>query len=297
MVMGARGSGRGPSAFVKTIFRAIRGSLGRFLAIMGIVALGCGFYAGLQMAGPDMRIAADEYYDDTNLYDVRVISTMGLSDEDVRRVGDAAGASEVMPAKTCDALIRLDREQLVMRFGTVDAKDPLSLRAISGVSLGASEMNQIRLVEGTWPQSSDECVVSCDGKVPGTHVGATIEVLSGTTDLTDVLRTRTFKVVGLVSSSNYPYTGNFGSTSLGSGVVGLYGYLAPSAFVDDMPYTEIYLRVSGARAYESGSAAYEREVGSVLGALDARRDALAAGRLADVRAKALGELADGRAEY
>ena len=294
--MGARGSGRGPSAFVKTIFRAIRGSLGRFLAIMGIVALGCGFYAGLQMCGPDMRIAADEYYDATNLYDVRIVSTMGLTDEDVKRVGNATGVSEAMPARTCDALIRIDRERLVMRFGTVDAKDSLSPWAMSGVS-GTSEMNRIRLVEGAWPQSSDECVVTSEGKIPGVHVGATIEVLTGTTDLTDVLRTRTFKVVGLVTSSSYPYTGGFGSTTLGSGVVQLYGYLPPAAFVGDMPYTELYLRVSGALAYESGSYAYEREVGSVLSTLEARRDALAAGRLADVRAKALGELADGRAEY
>lgn len=295
--MGVRGSGRGPSAFAKTIFRAIRGSLGRFLAIMGIVALGCGFYAGLQMCGPDMRIAADEYYDGTNLYDVRIVSTMGLTNEDVKRVEHATGVSEIMPTMTCDALVRLDRDQLVIRFGTVDASDPLSPWAMSGVSGGASEMNQVRLVEGTWPRSSDECVITSDGKFPGVRVGATIEVLAGTTDLTDVLRTRTFRVVGLVSSSSYPYTGGFGSTSLGSGVVGLYGYLPPAAFVGDMPYTELYLRVSGARAYESGSSAYEREVGSVLDALRAQRDALAAGRLADVRAKALGELADGRAEY
>ena len=295
--MGARGSGRGPSAFVKTIFRAIRGSLGRFLAIMGIVALGCGFYAGLQMCGPDMRIAADEYYDGTNLYDVRVVSTMGLTDEDVKRVGDATGASEVMPAKSCDALVRLGRDQVVMRFGTVDAKDPLSPWAMSGLAGASSEMNRVRLVEGAWPRSTDECAVTSDSKLPGVRVGETIEVLTGTTDLADVLRTRTFKVVGLVTSSSYPYTGNFGSTSLGSGVVGLYGYLPPAAFVDDMPYTELYLRVSGAQAYESGSAAYKREVGSILGTLETRRDSLAAGRLADVRAKALAELSDGRAEY
>ena len=295
--MGARGSSRGLPAFVKTIFRSIRGSLGRFLAIMGIVALGCGFYAGLQMCGPDMRIAADEYYDGTNLYDVRIISTMGLTDEDVKRVERATGVSEVMPSMTCDALVRIGRDQLVVRFGTVDASDPLSPWAMSGVSGKTSGMNQVRLVEGTWPRSSDECVITSEGKFPGAQVGASIEVLAGTTDLTDVLRTRTFKVVGLVSSSSYPYTGNFGSTSLGSGVVGLYGYLPPSAFVSDMPYTEMYLRVSGAAAYESGSAGYEREVDSVLDVLRAQRDALAAGRLSDVRAKALKELDDGRAEY
>lgn len=53
----------GRSAYMTEVARSVRGSLGRFLAILGIVALGCGFYAGLQMCGPDMRIAADRWYD------------------------------------------------------------------------------------------------------------------------------------------------------------------------------------------------------------------------------------------
>ena len=71
------------SAFSIQILRSIKGSLGRFLAIMGIVALGCGFYAGLRMTAPDMDMAADEYYDQTNLMDIRVVSTMGLTDDSI----------------------------------------------------------------------------------------------------------------------------------------------------------------------------------------------------------------------
>ena len=63
------------SAFLKDVLRSVRGSLGRFLAIMGISALGCGFYAGLQMSGPDMRAAGDAFYDGTSLYDIRLVST------------------------------------------------------------------------------------------------------------------------------------------------------------------------------------------------------------------------------
>ena len=73
-------------AFAKIVRRSIRGSLGRFLAIIGIVALGCGFFAGLQMSGADMRVAADRYYDGTNLWDIRLISTLGFSDDDPHNV-------------------------------------------------------------------------------------------------------------------------------------------------------------------------------------------------------------------
>ena len=62
------------------VFRSIRDSLGRFLAILLIVALGCGFYAGLRMTGPDMRIMADDWYDGTHLYDIEVLSDDGLKD-------------------------------------------------------------------------------------------------------------------------------------------------------------------------------------------------------------------------
>ena len=86
------------SAYVTEILRSIKGSLGRFLAITGIVALGCGFYAGLLMCGPDMRAAADALYDGTNLYDIRLVSTMGFTRADAERVRDIAGVRAAMPA-------------------------------------------------------------------------------------------------------------------------------------------------------------------------------------------------------
>ena len=86
------------SAFAKDIIRSIRGSLGRFLAIMGIVALGCGFYAGLQMCGPNMRADADALYDGTNLWDIRLISTLGFGEADVERVRAVAACEALMHA-------------------------------------------------------------------------------------------------------------------------------------------------------------------------------------------------------
>ena len=100
------------SAFVKDLVRSVRGSLGRFLAIMGISALGCGFYAGLQMSGPDMRAAGDAFYDGTSLYDIRLVSTLGFTDEDVRRVAPVEGVGATMPAvtvRTCPSRIPPDR--------------------------------------------------------------------------------------------------------------------------------------------------------------------------------------------
>ena len=80
-------------AFNKDIVRSIRHSLGRFVAIAAIVALGCGFYAGLRMTAPDMKLAADAYYDGTDLMDIGVVSTLGLTDEDIEALRDVPGVS------------------------------------------------------------------------------------------------------------------------------------------------------------------------------------------------------------
>ena len=76
------------NAFSKGVLRSITHSLGRFLAIAVIAALGTGFYAGLRMTGPDMRLAADQYFDATRMADLRVVSTLGLSDESLDMLRD-----------------------------------------------------------------------------------------------------------------------------------------------------------------------------------------------------------------
>ncbi len=288
------------TAFTKTILRSIRGSLGRFLAILGIVALGCGFFAGLLMSGPDMRAAANELYDGTNLYDLRLVSTLGFTEKDVERVRQTEGIAGIMPAISCDVMARLGKEQLAMRMSSLDvdaARDGEEQGASVVLSADGNYLNRVFLREGRWPQAADECVLTADKPVVDVGVGSSIEVLFGTVDLGDVLRERTFRVVGLVSASNYPYTGSFGSTTLGSGMIGQYAFVSPTAFVEDAPFTEIYLRVAGASAYESGSDAYQAVVDEVTDRLEQMAPALASARLGDVRAEAQDEVDEGREEY
>ncbi len=249
------------SAFAKGVARSIRGTLGRFLAIMGIVALGCGFYAGLQMCGPDMRAAGDAWYDGTGVWDLRLISTLGFSDDDVARVEGIEGVEAAMPSVTFDAMAHLGSEQSVVRLGSLDVADAKASTVVSAYEVDSQNdayLNRLFLREGTWPAGPDECVASADDPSHLLGVGDTVTLLYGTSDLGDVVKSRQLKVVGTVSSSNYPYTGSFGSTTLGSGMVDQYLYLAPEAFVDSMPYTEIYVKVAGAAAEASESDDYFR---------------------------------------
>ena len=288
------------SAFATEVLRSIKGSMGRFLAITGIVALGCGFYAGLQMCGPDMRAAADALYDGTNLYDVRLISTLGFTRADAERVRSIMGVRATMPAVSVDAMARLADEQMAVRISSLDvdaASESDEQGASAILSDDGSYLNRVFLREGNWPQEAGECVITADKAVAGLGIGDVIEVSYGTTRLDDVLSTRSFKVVGTVSSSSYPYTGSFGSTTLGTGMIGEYLYVAPSSFVEDVPYTEMYLTVEGAQQLESGSDAYQELVDAVVRRIEDHADELAEARRDDIVSVAQAELDQARADY
>lgn len=285
------------SAFAKGVLRSIRGSLGRFLAIMGIVALGCGFYAGLQMCGPNMRLAADRYYDETQLWDLRVVSTLGFKDADVKRIASTEGVSAAMASHTVDVMARLGNEQVAVRISSLGSKTATTLTAVdAGGRLGGSPVvNRLILREGRWPTSAEECVVSAD--VSGASVNDRVEVLSGGADHDRGLRVRKLVVVGTVSSSNYVYTGNLGSTSLASGKIEQCLFVTDDAFGEDTPYTDVYLKVSGADGLQSSSDAYEEKVSEVKRRMEAHSGDLSRARQADLKAQAQVTLNEKVKEY
>jgi putative ABC transport system permease protein len=292
------GGRRARSAFATGVLRSIRSSLGRFLAIMGIVALGCGFYAGLKMCGPDMRLAADELYDGTGLWDLRVVSTLGLDDADVARVAGVEGVGAAMPSRTVDAMARVADEQVAVRISSLDAAAAAasSCDESSSATDDPSYLNRPLLREGSWPSAPDECVVSADG-AGGLSVGDAVTVLYGTSSLDDELETRSFTVTGRVVAPDYVYTGSYGSTTLGSGSVEHYLYVPEGAFLEDAPYTEVYLEVAGAASERSGSDAYGSAVGEVKGRIEGSSDELAAERQGELRRRAQGELDEKVREY
>jgi len=269
----------GRSAYMLEIARGVRGSLGRFLAILGIVALGCGFYAGLRMCGPDMRIAADRWYDGCALWDLRVVSSQGLDDAAVARLRKVDGVEAAMPARTVDVMAEAAGKSVAVRVSSVDADAARASRASGPFAVKSSKddyLNRARLASGRWPRAAGECVASADSTTSPLRVGDVVRVTSSAGDVDSVLVRRTLTVVGTVSSPDYPYTGSFGTTTLGDGTIGQYVYVTDATFSKDVPYTAAYLAVEGARGLESGSSAYERRVDAVAGRV--RRTAVAAAR-------------------
>ena len=150
------------SAFGKDLRRSITHSWGRFLAIAIIAALGAGFYAGLRMTGPDMRLAGDEYYDGTSLADVRVVSTIGFDEAQIDALRDVEGVSAVMPAREADAISELDGVQYTLCFQSLDVDAAQASTCDDGFTVQSSDdsyLNRPVLKSGTWPTKSDECLL------------------------------------------------------------------------------------------------------------------------------------------
>ena len=266
-----------PHALFTEITRTIKGSLARFLAIAGIVALGCGFFAGLKMASPDMQEAAHTFYANQHLYDLRVISTLGLSEKDVHALASVEGVEAVMPSRTVDVMATLTSSQSTARVS----------------SFRSGELNQPIVVEGRLPQGPYECVMSADPKKRADiSLGQQIELPDTSNGVH--LKGGSYTVVGFVNAPTYPYVSNFGTTSLGNGIVQQFVYVTEDAFANDDPYTEVYLTVQGATRYKSGSSAYQSAVDSVAERIAQMNPSLAALRLQELKDDAQAQLDEAR---
>lgn len=266
-----------PRALFTEITRTIKGSLARFLAIAGIVALGCGFFAGLKMASPDMQEAAHAFYANQHLYDLRVISTLGLSEKDVSALASVEGVETVMPSRTVDVMATLTSSQSTARVS----------------SFRPGELNRPIVVEGRLPQGPYECVMSADPKKRADiSLGQQIELPDTSNGVH--LKGGSYTVVGFVNAPTYPYVSNFGTTSLGNGIVQQFVYVTEDAFADDDPYTEVYLTVQDATRYKSGSSAYQSAVDSVVERITQMNPSLAALRLQELKDDAQAQLDEAR---
>lgn len=273
----------------KSIFRTIRSSLSRFLAILAIVALGVGFFAGLLSSPVDMRISADYYYDDTHMYDVKVVSTLGLTENDLSAVQAVEGVEAAMPAYDTDLVLVSEQEDSKHYTARMHSLPEDTSPQAEGY------LNQLTLVEGRFPEAAGECVVvlrkSFDGETD--WIGQKLMQNPDGEPLEGICEE--FTVVGTVKSAAYLSMENE-STTAGSGSLGLLAYTVPESFDMDY-YTSFYLAVENTRQLDSFSQAYEDVVAAVTDAMDPLGEERSQIRYEELVGDAQAELDDARAEY
>ena len=267
--------------------REIRNTFSRFLSLLVLSALAVCFLAGLRATAPDMTKSADLYFDQQNLMDLHVLSTLGLTDKDAEALAQQPGVAAVERAYTVDAVVHLTDNDYIVKV--------LSFTEDPGI-------NAPRLVEGRLPQNARECLVEpLLLEETGLQLGDTLTLDTGDGDYADALRTETFTIVGTADSPLYVGTDR-GTSSLGTGKVSAFVLLPLSAFSMET-YTDFYLLAEGAESLLCYDDAYTDRIDSLTDSLEAFADQRARlrgeeviGEANEQLAEAEQELADAQAE-
>ena len=208
----------------KSTFREIKSSLGRFLAIFAIIALGVGFFAGLKVARGSMLDTVKDYLDEHAFYDFRLLSALGFDPGDTERLRQQEDVAAVEGAVSLDVLYQLeDGSQGVVKVHSL-----------------TDTVNTVELVSGRFPETDNECVADSAMFGEGA-LGSVISLSEDNEEETlDCFTHRDYTIVGIVQSPLYIQYER-GNTSLGVGRLDGFLYLRRDGF--DMDFdTEVYVR-------------------------------------------------------
>ena len=245
------------NAMQKDFWREIKHTKSRFFSIMILVALSVAFLSGLKATAPDMKHTGDDYLDSLHLADIQVLSTLGLTDEDIAAL------------RAQDKIEDAEGEYVIDAFASSDSLDAV----VKVLSLTDRGISDVLLREGRMPERADECVVEENMlSLMSISIGDTITLTPGN-DLSDALAQDTYTVVGTVRSPVYLAVER-GTSTLGSGTVKAYLYLPREAFTLDY-YTAAYVRVSGAAEMTAFYDEYDDYIDDVIDSLEDFGDARA----------------------
>ncbi len=276
------------SAYITDSFRSIKRTFSRFVSLIAIVAIGSGLFCGLNSIGPDMVDTANEYYKKYNLMDLRLQSYLGLYEEDLEKVRAVEGVEAVQGVKFVDGYVQTPNENGEYE-GIVDIDGSELTIKVIGVDLmsavnfqnGAEDpnyINRLKLVEGRYPESPDECVVTCSGLTTPEQfvVGNTIRVTGDKEEIGYYLKHNELKIVGVIQT---PYWVSYerGVTTAGSGKLGDFVYVSNDAFTENINYySEAYVTLTEADNYEAYSEEYDAYVEQMQEAIAIQADTFAA---------------------
>ena len=252
----------------KDFSREIKKNFGRFISILLIAALGVAFYSGIRSAMPAMHKTADKIYDAENFMDIRVISSLGITKNDLNKIKGVQGVSEAEGSIAKDFICLANSNEIVTKI----------------ISMPKT-INDIKLIEGNFPTIYNECVVSPEFlEVSGLKVGDTVTFMSGNDEkISDTLASDVYTIVGVCTTSYY-LNGEMGTSTIGDGFVDGYIVIPEEAFVIDY-YTTVHIVVEGAKELNCYSDEYKEKVLSVIEGIKAISEKRCAIRYSEVRAR------------
>lgn len=217
----------GDPMLYKNTFKKIRKSFGRYISLFIIVLVGVGVFAGIQSTAPDIRMLANQYYKDYNLTDFKIVSSMGLNEDDVVALKHVKYVNSATGSYSLDAL---------------ESGKPIRIHSIE------DNVNQVKLISGEMPENIYECLA--DSK--NYNIGDKVSI---TSDVSDKLSATELTVTGLIDSVLY-LSEDYGSSTVGDGKLSSYIFVDNNLFTMDI-YTEIYVTMEGSKEYPAYSDEYK----------------------------------------
>ncbi len=246
---------------------------------MLICMIGVGFFSGIKATGNDMKISADNFYDRQELFDLRVLSTFGLTDDDAAAIKEVDGVSEVYTSKYSDLAVHYDDKEYLTRV----------------YSWNNDEVNKILLYEGRLPEAENECLISGNRLQDGFKIGDKVSLV----DLTDAeefpLAYDEYTIVGTFDTPMFISMTQKGSTTIGDGALDAFMYISESNFSQEV-YSEIYIKSDKLTSMQSYSDEYEQLRDEITEKLEELGLSCSNIRYDEVLGEALEKLADGEKE-
>ena len=271
----------------KTLFKdtvkEITHNFKRFISMLLIVLLGVGFFAGIKAASPDMKETLDKYFDDQNVMDIQVMSTLGLTQTDLEELQKVEGVQQVEGGYSTDVIVNGGEEEFVVKLESLP-----------------ENINQIKVVEGRLPENEKECVVeenflSGTGHKIGDKIQIEVEDITNDEGETQqLLKQEEVTIVGTVQSPLYIYMER-GSTELGSGKIDYYMYIPHENFDTDLS-TVAYITVEGAKDLKTYQSKYEDVVQEVKDRIDAISEERRQARYDEIYEEANSKIQDAQKE-
>lgn len=214
-------------AYRKSIKREISSSKARFFSILAIIFLGVAFYAGIKSSGPDLKNSINEFFNEQNLMDSKIVSSIGFNENDLKLLENNDKILDYMPTHSID--VNLTNTSNVVKFMEYNKEDNTNI-------------NQLVVTEGHLPQNSGEIALDENALKENKNlkIGDTYEIESDK-DTEKYFKKKTFKIVGFVKSPMYIDSVSRGTTSVGKGSIDYFAVIN-SDDIDMDVYTEIYVR-------------------------------------------------------
>ena len=263
---------------VKNLFRSIRCSIGRYIAIVAIIALGAGMFVGLLATRSDMIATAQKFTEEQNMFHLNLLNSYGWTDKELKAIAEMEGIGDA------EGIVSQD---VVAQFGEDGEDRVYRLHAIP------KAVDQVYLLGGRMPRTSDECLI--DGSKATDSVLGQKVIISDKNDqdTLDSLKQKEFTVVGYVSTPLYMDM-NRGSTTIGNGKLETYVYIQPDAFeVDYYSQISVTLPVD----HPVYSAALDKAMEQSAEELKPQLTAIVQSRFDELKADAMQEYNDGLQEY